>query len=98
MDKIIPRDAIFINLGFTKHKHSNASKICPCLTTSKHTMYCLKMQRYMNQSELRTLQGIPQSFVINTTKNQVFKQIGNSMSINVINVLFKNIFQTLQLI
>jgi DNA (cytosine-5)-methyltransferase 1 len=85
----IPRDAIFINMGFPKHNHTQAHILCPCLTTSKCTMYCLPTQRYMNHKEFLMLQGFSPSFVFHSCKNQIFKQIGNSMSVNVIYSILK---------
>jgi hypothetical protein len=42
MNKIINKNAIFINLGYRKNSHLHANIICPCITKQSHSLYCLK--------------------------------------------------------
>lgn len=96
MDEIINPNSIFINIGYKKYSHNNADKICPCLTTNTRHFYCLPLKRFMNINEYLKIQGFPTNYKINVSKYQFQKQIGNSMSVNVLIYLFKNIFQTIQ--
>lgn len=89
MDKIINKRAIFINLGFTKHRHGNADRVCPCLTADKSKMYCLSKKRYMSVREFYGLQGFPIFFRVHHSKTTAVRQAGNSMSVNVIFLILK---------
>jgi DNA (cytosine-5)-methyltransferase 1 len=95
MCNIINKNSIFINLGFPKHSHTQADVLCPCITTGCHSMYNYRLKRAMNMNEIMSLQGIQQPFHIVVSKSQLRKQVGNSISVNVLLHLFKNIFQTL---
>jgi len=97
MDKIINKNAIFIDLAYTKYSHKDANIKCPCITTASHSLYNFKRGRYANSIELLKLQGFTKSFHILVSKSQIQKQIGNSMSVNVLTTLLRNIFQTVQL-
>ncbi|NDE15975.1 DNA (cytosine-5-)-methyltransferase [bacterium] len=96
MARIINERAIFINLGFTKHRHGNAHKICPCLTADKGKMYCLSQGRYMSVKEFLSLQGFPQSFKPHGSRTHSLRQAGNSMSVNVIFLILKIAMECVQ--
>jgi DNA (cytosine-5)-methyltransferase 1 len=68
--------------------------ICPTLTTSGcKYMYHTTYHRYLNMNECLSLQGFrPSKFKVAIPVTQIFKQIGNSMSVNVLICLFKEIF------
>lgn len=47
--------------------------------------------RKLSPRECARLQGFPESFLINSNKSQAYKQFGNSVSINVLQLICKNI-------
>jgi DNA (cytosine-5)-methyltransferase 1 len=89
MRDIVNEKAIFINLGFTKHRHGNADKVCPCLVADKGKMYCLSQKRYMSIREYMNLQGFPITYKTHPCRTHAMKQAGNSMSVNVISLILK---------
>lgn len=95
MDKIINPHAIFINDAFRKNRHTNADRICPCLTGGHALFYNLRMGRRMNIREMRALQGFPDSFNVPVSTYQAHRQFGNTMSVNVLVHLFRNVLRTL---
>jgi len=95
MKKIINKKALFIDLTFTKYAHKKADIESPCITTASHCLYNYRQGRYATIYELLKLQGFPTSLKITISKSQIQKQIGNSMSVNVLIYLFKSIFQML---
>lgn len=91
MKEIIPKDSVFINIAFSKSKHKN-SNICPTIMASSTTIWCLPMNRYATVKELLLLQGFPIDFKQVVSNTQIKKQIGNSMSVNVLEYLLNNLF------
>jgi len=82
---------IFLDVGFRK-KYSNYH-LCPTLLQSLN-IWCIPLKRRMNVKEYLKLQGFPLIFNYNISHSKIKKQIGNSMSVNTLTHLFKNIFQT----
>lgn len=95
MDHIINRKSIFINDGFRRYRHPHADRVCPCLTGGHALLYNFLMKRRMNIKEMKTLQGFPDSFHVPVSTYQAHRQFGNTMSINVLLHLFRNVFRTL---
>jgi DNA (cytosine-5)-methyltransferase 1 len=94
MLKNVNQKSFFINLDFKFDKHVNAHKICPTLM-SRSSLYNYKLNRYANINEYLQLQGFPQNFKINVSNNQLKKQIGNSISINILIYIYKNLFKNI---
>ena len=86
----IPRDSIFINICFTKSKFSNSNKICPTIMAS-NKIWNVILSRYANIKENLMLQGFPKTFKKNVSDSQLKKQIGNSISVNVLKCIFEKI-------
>ena len=86
MYKNIPADSIFINTGFRQSNYTNSGKYSPALTCSGHEWNVL-LSRYANIKELLTLQGFPKNFKQVISSTQMKKQLGNSMSVNVVECL-----------
>lgn len=86
----IPKDSIFIDLNFTKATFPNSNIYSPCIL-AQQKLWCVPLHRKATIKELLSLQGFPKNFkqVVSTT--QMTKQIGNSMSVNVLKELFRNI-------
>jgi DNA (cytosine-5)-methyltransferase 1 len=87
----IPEDAVFIDIGFTQNNFPNSDKYCPTLTASAN-MWCVPMRRYANVKELLSLQGFPKRFKQVVSDSQLKKQIGNSMSVCVLEEILKQIY------
>ena len=90
MDRV-PHDSIFIEFGFKKHNHPNANIYTPCINANNR-MWCVPKHRYSNCRELLSLQGFPLDFKQVVSKTQLKKQIGNSMSVNVVKSILKQLF------
>lgn len=81
--------SIFIDQGFRKCKYINSDKYISTLTTVCKK-YCVPLGRKINVKELLSLQGFPKCFKQVVSNAQFKKQIGNSMSVNVIaKILYK---------
>jgi DNA (cytosine-5)-methyltransferase 1 len=84
-------NSLIVDFNFYHYtKYPNSDKICPCLTT-KDEHWCVPKHRRLNLKEWLLLQGFPVDFIQVVNNTTLKKQIGNSMSINVIKNIFKNI-------
>lgn len=89
--KDVKPNTIFVDLSFRfRQVPSNADEICPCLLT-KNNLYCLPMNRFANIKEKLALQGFPEDFKQVISNTQLHKQLGNSMSVNVLVAIIKNL-------
>jgi DNA (cytosine-5)-methyltransferase 1 len=80
---------VFIEMGFINYiKLDSYQQYSPTLM-AKNYMWCRPMGRKANVKEHLKLQGFPLSFKQVVSDAQMKKQIGNSMSVNVLVVLFK---------
>jgi len=89
------QNAFFINIEYLKWQgFPNAHTFSPCLMTRGNNLWCFKKHRYANIKEMLLLQGFSTSFsnVVSTT--QMKKQIGNSMSVNVVKLIISNLLKT----
>lgn len=84
----IPKDSRFIDISFSHEKYPNSDKICPCLNCGGG-LWCVPYHRYANTKEYLCLQGFPTSFKQVVSGPQLKKQIGNSMSVNVVAIILK---------
>jgi len=79
---------------FPNSNYVNPSKfICPTLSTRCDMFFHSTYKRYLTTAECLLLQGFSKNFIQIISNTQMFKQIGNSMSVNVLKELFKTIFQ-----
>lgn len=69
-----------------------ASNISPTLTHS-HKHYIYKQKRYMSPQEALLLQGFPHDFKQVVSDTDLYKQVGNSMCVNVLKSLLKELFR-----
>jgi DNA (cytosine-5)-methyltransferase 1 len=74
---------------FTKGMYN----ICPTLTTRCDMFYHSTYNRYLTTKECLSLQGFPINFTQSISNTQMFKQAGNSMSVNVLKEIYKEIFK-----
>ena len=91
----IPKDAVFIDIGFPNRSFINSNVECPCITTQAN-VWCVPMQRRANVKECLRLQGFPVSFKQVVSDRQMKRQIGNSMSVNVLMAIFNQLFPKLE--
>jgi DNA (cytosine-5)-methyltransferase 1 len=83
---LINKDLLFINLNFCGRGIHVSKVICPCLIASSG-LWNVQMSRFANIKEHFSLQGFPINFKQVISKCQMKKQIGNSMSVNVVECL-----------
>ena len=88
--KTNPDKEIILSTG----KFGTANNISPTISRS-YIHYIYKQKRYMTAKEALKLQGFPNSFKTVVSNSQLYKQAGNSMSINVLKTLFKEVFKNL---
>lgn len=91
--KQIPKNAIFVNIGFLQNKYISSDTISPCLTTSNQ-LWCVPLCRKATVKEYLKLQGFPLTFKQVVSDTQLKKQIGNSMSVNILYHIFLNLLFT----
>lgn len=84
----------FIDLGFIKKRkgyYPNADRYSSTLL-AQGEMWCVPMTRRANARELLMLQGFnPNSFNVVVSFTQISKQLGNTMSVNVLMAIFSNL-------
>ena len=86
---------IIIDFGFRKNPFVNADKYCYTLCYYSK-VYNTLLKRFLNIKEFLMLQGFDTNFKKVVSLSQLKKQIGNSMSVNVLCVIFKKNFHILQ--
>ena len=65
--------------------------LSPCLITTPNDYKIYELKRNFTIEELLQLQGFPKNFKQVVSKTQMIKQIGNSMSVNVLKYIIKEI-------
>ncbi len=88
-----PKHSVFINLNFLSisGNYPNSDRYTPCITANA-TLWCLPLHRKANVKEYLRLQGFPVNFKQVVSDRQMKKQIGNSISVCVLEALFKTLF------
>lgn len=88
----IPKNSIFVDFSFKKYHYPNSNVLCPCITADSRT-WCVPMKRYANIKERFALQGFKNKEWKQVVSNtQMKKQIGNSISVNVLKELILMFF------
>ncbi len=86
------QNCIFVNIGFLRtNSHTSNHIYSPTLTTSPNQLWCVPCQRYANVTEFLRLQSFCPNFKIVVSSTQIKRQIGNSMSVNVINAIYNEL-------
>jgi len=88
LDKI-PSNSIFIDLAYPKHNFPNSNKFSPCIASNSR-LWCVPKKRFADIKELLKLQGF-KNFNLVISNTQIKKQIGNSISVNILKALLKQI-------
>ena len=93
LDKIKINNMYKKNHIVTPFTHSSImNNISPTLTTRCDSFFHTTYKRYLTTNECLSLQGFPINFIQVVCKMQMYKQIGNSMSVNVLKEIFQKIF------
>lgn len=90
------KNGIFIN-PFIITPRSSPNKRDYSSTITTDGLYCVPMERYATIGEHFALQGFPKDFKQVVSRTQMIKQIGNSMSVNVLEAIFTECFKCLNL-
>lgn len=89
----IPKKSVFIDFSTQGHtSFPNSDKICSCLML-KSDIYCVPKGRRANVGELLALQGFSNTFKQVVSDTQMKKQIGNSMSVNILKYIIINLLK-----
>lgn len=70
---------------------SKGTVICPTLTTNCGRLFYTKLMRNLSVRECLMLQGFPADFIQVVSNSQLYKQVGNSMSVNVLVEIFRKV-------
>jgi site-specific DNA-cytosine methylase len=86
MDAIVNRNRFsHVTYGYTE----------TCATRTP--FYIVKYKRYATAKEYLLLQGFPKTFKSVVSDNQLMKQAGNAMSVNVVQAILASVLKSLQL-
>jgi DNA (cytosine-5)-methyltransferase 1 len=87
----IKNEWLFVDFNFLNlNSGINSGKFSPCLNTNSG-LWCVQKHRYANIKEYLMLQGFCINFNQTISDTQMKKQIGNSMSVNVLKKIIKNL-------
>jgi DNA (cytosine-5)-methyltransferase 1 len=95
INKLKESKAVFTDITFIAQNSPNSYQTYSPTITANGYLWCVPMKRRATIKELLSLQGFPKNFKQVVSDTQLRKQIGNSMSVNVIVELFKECFETL---
>ena len=88
-----------VNLNLSSYKRTGAKlDICPCLLAGSGgncTFFITSLGRKLTPLEYLRLQGFPDTFIKTSSRSKLYKQAGNSMSVNVLCFIFKSIFKVI---
>jgi DNA-cytosine methyltransferase len=87
---------VFIGLssGSRHYGVPSLSDTVSCLTTNCKSLYCVPERRFATGNELLLLQGFdPENFVCNVSKARIARQVGNTMTVHVLQAIFRSIFE-----
>lgn len=90
----LPINSVFIDRAFSKNKHPNSDKYTPCLC-ARSSFWCVPLRRRINVEEARVLQGFPSTIKQVISDGQLIARYGNSMSVNVLCLLFQCVFEAI---
>jgi DNA (cytosine-5)-methyltransferase 1 len=91
-DSMNKTKGVFVDSSFINIVSSNCYQTYTPTICVKSLIWCKPMHRKANKKELLRLQGFPSSFKVVVSNSQFNKQIGNSMSVNVLVEIYKQLF------
>ena len=89
---IKPDENYAINLNCSYPFATTVKDLSPCLVTTCNKVYLTKYNRFLTTRECLRLQGFPDNFNLISGESKSYKQIGNSMSVNILSYLYLEIF------
>ena len=102
LEKLSPREkknivhmnpkGIFLDLRFSMKFFPNSDRLCSCICYQSK-FWNQPLQRLMNLKEMKSLQGFPDAFHFPCSIPRAKGQLGNSISVNVLEKIIKNIFE-----
>ena len=92
----LPENSKFVDFSlYGNSTFPNSDTVCSCICR-KSEMWCVPKSRFATCGELLTLQGFPEDFNQVVSNTQMKRQIGNSMSVNVLKEIFKECFKAVR--
>ena len=92
---IKPNENWIINLNASFPYATTLKDLSPCLITTCNLFYLTKYNRFLTTRECMRLQGFPDDYeLITESKNKYYKQVGNSISVNILCYLLIEIFKS----
>jgi site-specific DNA-cytosine methylase len=82
----------FTKVISAKNYYSPMEHVSNTLDTTCRYLYLVKYNRAITIEEALSLQGFPRKFNICVSTTQIMKQIGNTMSVNVLKEIMKEAF------
>ena len=92
---IKPSENWAINLNASYPYATTTQDLSPCLVTTCNMIYLTKYNRFLTVRECLRLQGFPDKYTLISPFNISYKQIGNSMSVNILCFLLYEIMDSL---
>jgi DNA (cytosine-5)-methyltransferase 1 len=87
----VRNDAVFIDVDFLHYtSYPMSHKISPCVLARPSSLWCVPYHRYATCKEMADLQGF-RHLVQVVSNSQLKKQLGNSMSVNVITAILNEL-------
>jgi DNA (cytosine-5)-methyltransferase 1 len=87
---ILPKNSVFVNVNYLRSSHfPHSGTYSPALLT-QGTLWCVPYHRRATIKEHLKLQGFPADFKQVVSNSSFKKEIGNAMSVNVIQAVLKN--------
>jgi DNA (cytosine-5)-methyltransferase 1 len=71
--------------------------VSPTLLSNCYSFYVIKQNRLLSEKEALRLQGFRATFKQVVSRNQLMKQVGNAMSVNVLKVIIKEALECVEL-
>jgi DNA (cytosine-5)-methyltransferase 1 len=88
----IPKDAVFIDTGFQHFNFPRSHLYSPCLLAGHSSnLWCVPKHRLCTVREWLNLQGFQTSFKQSVSNSRLKRQLGNTMSVNVIRSILCNL-------
>jgi len=88
---------IIADLGASYKFMSSMIDLSPTLKASRSNYYITTLKRKLSPREVLGLQGFPNSFDISVSDNQIYKQAGNSISVNVLYYILIELFNAIDM-
>ena len=88
--KRVHKDCLFVDLAYSMIKEISKKEYIRCLLKGSN-LWNIKYHRYATVKEHLKLQGFRMSFKKGVSDSRLKNQCGNTMSVNVLKTLFKNL-------